>query len=66
MAQLTKNNCLVDPKSGGVVFTGSPEMRAIRDLSNKVDKLHVKIDVLIKLLEGVNENGRKVETSRFS
>ena len=63
MAHLTKHNCSVDPSSGGIVFTGSPELRAIKQLQFDINRLSAKVDSLIDLLKGVNDNGRKMAPS---
>lgn len=60
MAQLTSDNCIVDPKSGGVVFKGSPEFRAIQQIKSEIHQLNTKIDILIELLKGGDDDGRKM------
>ena len=66
MARLTRNNCTVDPHSGGVIFHGSPEFQEIMKLREEIQNLHTKLDKLIELIEGGVQCGRKVEHSRFS
>lgn len=66
MAILTNHNCVVDANSGGVVFTGSPELRAIRQLKSEILQLHAKMDTVIELLKGVDDDGRKMAQIRFN
>lgn len=66
MPILNNTNCSVDPKTGGITFTGSPELQAIQKLSKDVQTLNVKLDVIIKVLQGVVKNGGTLETTRFS
>ena len=66
MALLTKNNCKVDSQSGGVVFTGSPELRAIQQIKSEIHQLNNKVDTLIKLLKEVCDDGREVVSVRFN
>lgn len=66
MAILTRNNCYVDPKSGGVIFNGSPELQEITKLRADIAVLNDKMDKLLELIEGGVQIGRKMGNSRLS
>ena len=66
MALLNRNNCHVDPKSGGIVYNGSPELQAIINIRADIRALNTKLDKLTELIEGGVQIGRKMEDSRFS
>lgn len=66
MAMLTRNNCSVDPKSGGIIFHGSPELQEIINLRADIRALNTKLDKLTELIEGGVQIGRKMEDPRFS
>lgn len=66
MAILTRNNCKVDPKSGGVIFHGSPEFQEIVKLREELNAIDQKLDKLIAILERGVSSGREMETSGLS
>lgn len=66
MAYLNNNNCVVDPNSGAVIFKGSPELRAINNLTNQIRELNIKMDMVLEILKGVVKSGGTLETTRFS
>lgn len=66
MAVLNRNNCHVDPKSGGIVFKGSPELQEIINIRADISALNTKLDKLMKLIEGGVQIGRKMEDPRLS
>lgn len=66
MATLTRNNCRIDPKSGGVIFHGSPELQKLEQIQQEVHTLHAKLDELIEFIKGGIQIGRKMENPRLS
>lgn len=66
MALLNRNNCHVDPKSGGIVFNGSPELQEIINIRADIRTLNTKLDKLTELIKGGVQIGRKMEDPRFS
>lgn len=66
MATLTRNNCKVDPKSGGVIFQGSPELQEMRIIRQEIQQLHNKLDKLLEVIQGGSPNGREMENPRLS
>lgn len=66
MALLNRNNCHVDPKSGGIVFNGSPELQEIINIRADIRILNTKLDKLMELIKGGVQIGRKMEDPRFS
>lgn len=78
MPILNRNNCYVDPQSGGVIFNGSPELQEIIKLKTSINTLNTKLDKLQTDIDTLNTNldkliklggvqiGRKMGNSRFS
>ena len=66
MAVLNRNNCHVDPKSGGVIFNGSPELQEIVNVRADMRAINEKLDKLIAMLEGGIQIGREMENPGFS
>ena len=67
MEPLNKGNSTIDPNSGAIIFKGTPELRAIRDLQETLKSTNKKLDMIINLLYkgGVNDGG-KMESTGFS
>lgn len=66
MTVLNRNNCHVDPNSGGVIFHGSPELQEISNVRADIRALNTKLDKLMELIEGGVQIGRKMEDPRLS
>ena len=66
MAVLNRNNCHVDPNSGGIIFNGSPELQEIINIRADICALNTKLDKLMELIEGGVQIGRKMEDPRLS
>lgn len=66
MAILNRSNCSVDPKSGGVIFHGSPELQEIINLRADVRAMNTKLDKLMELIKGGVQIGREMEDPRLS
>jgi len=61
---LNANNCTVDKESGAVIFHGSPELKAInalqkqiKDLREENKTINEKIDTILLLLKGGEQDG---------
>lgn len=64
MTMLNQGNCTVDKESGGVIFHGSPELREIVKLQKQIKELREenktlndKLDSILELLKGGNQDG---------
>ena len=66
MATLNRNNCRVDPKSGGVIFHGSPELQELNKIHQDIQKINAKLDEIMTFIKGGIQIGRKMENPRLS
>ena len=67
MLPLHKGNSTIDPHSGAIIFTGSPELRAVCELQSEIKRVNSKLDKIIELLtKGGISDGREVEDTGFS
>lgn len=66
MATLNRNNCRIDPKSGGVIFHGSPEFQELNKIRQDIQEINTKLDEILKFIKGGIQIGRKMEDPRFS
>jgi len=66
MATLNRNNCRIDPKSGGVIFHGSPEFQELNKIQQDVQEINTKLDEILEFIKGGIQIGRKMEDPGFS
>lgn len=57
MPTLNENNSSIDESSGAVIFHKSPELKEMMLLREEVKDLSKKMDKILEILEGGNNNG---------
>lgn len=66
MAYLNPSNCTVDKNSGGIVFHGTPETRAIAQVQKQLNRLEAKLDLLIQSLPTCKQENQNFQDTHIS